>query len=222
MELWGQSATISGTVQDARQQVASFANVLVLQANDSILVQGQLTNEKGVFLLEKGKAGQYLLTISMIGYQKHYSTIKVDNEPITIGDITIEESSVVLNEAAIQAQRLLYEQKADRLVVNVQSSITAAGNSVVELLQKSPGVQVNKQNNTISLNGKSGVTVMINNKISRLPLDAVVQMLDGMSAANLGKVELITNPPAKNDAEGTAGIILFVMVENIDRGTNGT
>lgn len=92
----------------------------------------------------------------------------------------------------------------------------------MKLLEKSPGVQINRQSNSISLNGKTGVRVMINDKIVRLPIDAVVQMLDGMSAANIEQIVLITTPPAKYEAEGDAGLININMKEHEDLGYNGT
>ncbi|MEX2568296.1 MAG: outer membrane beta-barrel family protein, partial [Cyclobacteriaceae bacterium] len=82
-------------------------------------------------------------------------------------------------------------------------------------------VMVNRQSNSILLNGKSGVTIMINNRIQRLPMEVVFQMMEGMSAANIKKIELITHPPAKYDAEGMGGIIHLIMVQSEDFGTNG-
>lgn len=215
-------SSISGKVQDGLQKPVAYANVLLLNATDSVLVQGQVASETGGFVLEKIASGQYIIAVSMIGYHTRHSTVKIAGEPLfTVGIINIEENTEVMGDALVVAQKPLFEQKIDRLVVNVQSSITAAGNSVLEVLRKSPGISVNKQNGSISMNGKSGVTVMINGKVSRLPIDAVVQMLDGMSAANVEKIEFITNPSAKYDAEGTAGLINIVMVENADFGTNG-
>ncbi len=220
-QLFGQSS-IAGKVQDGLQKPVAYANVLLLNRTDSSLVQGQVASETGGFVMEKVAPGQYLMAVSMIGYQTRHSSISIADKPrYEVGIISLEEHTEVLGEALVEAQKPLYEQKIDRLVVNVQSSITAAGNSVLEVLRKSPGINVNQQNGSISMNGKSGVTVMINGKISRLPIDAVIQMLDGMSAANVEKIEFITNPPSNYDAEGTAGMINIVMVENADFGTNG-
>jgi outer membrane receptor protein involved in Fe transport len=127
-----------------------------------------------------------------------------------------------LGEVTVATQKPLFEQQIDKLVVNVQSTLTAAGSTALDVLERSPGVVVNRQNNALSLSGKSGVVVMINGKISRLPTDAVVQLLNGMQAANLEKVELITNPSSRYDAEGDAGIINIVLKKNADYGTNGT
>jgi outer membrane receptor protein involved in Fe transport len=220
-QLYAQSG-ITGKVQDSLQKPVAYANVLLLNATDSALVQGQVANNAGSFVIGKIDPGKYIIAVSMLGYLPYYSSVEVTPEPLLdLGIINIQENSEVLGEVVVEAQKPLYEQKIDRLVVNVQSSITAAGNSVLEVLQKSPGINVNKQSGSISMNGKNGVSVMINGKLSRLPIDAVLQMLDGMSAANVEKIEIISNPPAKYDAEGTAGMINIVMVENSDFGTNG-
>lgn len=104
----------------------------------------------------------------------------------------------------------------------MQQSITAAGSSVLETLEKSPGIQVNRQSGSISMNGRTGVRVMINDRPVNLPADAVVQMLNGMNSANVEQIELISNPPARYEAEGDAGIINIKMTEHTDIGYTGT
>ncbi|MGD1893549.1 MAG: TonB-dependent receptor domain-containing protein [Cyclobacteriaceae bacterium] len=213
--------TYLGEVKDQNRQAVSFANVLLLHSADSSLVVGTISDAEGTFSLE-AQPGDYILQIAMIGYQAVYSSI--DKSLATTGDLgsfLLAESTRELDEVVIRAQKPLFEKQMDRTVVNVQSSITSAGSTVLEILEKSPGVIVNRQNNSLALNGKNGVLVMINGKISRMPTEAVVQMLNGMSAANIEKIELITTPPAKYDAEGNAGIIHLVMAENTDLGTNG-
>jgi len=214
-------ASIKGKVMD-RQQNLPFATVLLLDP-DSAFVNGVLTNSEGEFIFEHVARGYYLISSSMVGYTNFYSLpILVAEKNIVAPDIILQEASTELDELVIKAEKPLFEQQIDRLVMNVQSSITSSGNTILELLQKSPGVVVNKQNNTITMNGKSGVRVMINNKIMQLPLDVVVQMLDGMTSSNVDKIELITTPSAKYDSEGNAGIIHIVTKENINFGTNGS
>jgi len=212
---------ISGTIEDNNGEPLPFANVLLLQPFDSTLIQGAVSDINGVFNLLNVKSGNYLVNTTMIGYTKDFYPVKVNGENIDIFDIQLNEDTKQLNEVLITAQKPLYEKQADRMVINVQSSTTSAGKTALEVLGKSPGVAVNRQNNSIAMNGKTGVLVMINGKMSRLPIDAVVQMLEGMSSANIEKIELITTPPAKYEAEGNAGIINIVMIENADNGTNG-
>lgn len=200
----------------------SHASVLLLSPMDSTLILGAVSGESGHFQFDQVKQDSYLLAVSLVGHQKHVEKIGITRDSnVVLHPITLYELVDDLDEVIVAAQKPLYEKQIDRMVINVQESITAAGNSVLEVLQKSPGVVINRQNNSILLNGKSGVSVMINNKLSRIPMDAVVQMLNGLSAANVEKIELISNPPAKYDAEGTGGIIHLVMVENADFGTNG-
>ena len=214
--------SIEGHTVDNQEQPASFANVRLLKVLDSTLVTGTVTNMEGYFQLSAPASGDFLITISMIGYQTTTTRISVDGQQaVNLGVFRLQDDVRQLDEIVVSAQKPLYEKEADRTIVNVSSSLTATGKSALEVLEKSPGVTVNRQNNTLSMNGKTGVLVMINGKMSRLPLDAVVQMLDGMSAANIDKIELITTPPAKYDAEGDAGIINIVMVENTESGTSG-
>jgi len=215
---------ISGSVLDNAGEAVPFANVLLLQSADSSLALGAVTDIDGEFSIENVQPGSYLLKTTMIGYQSvNSSALKVSESQrqININTIEMHEDTHQLDEVVISALRPLYERQADRTIVNVQTSITSSGKTALEVIERSPGVLVNKQNNSISMNGKNGIMFMINGKITRLPVDAVVQMLDGMSAANIEKIELITSPPAKYDAEGDAGIINIVMIENTDLGTNG-
>ncbi len=215
---------IRGSVQDNVNKPIPFANVLLLQSTDSSLVLGAVTSIDGEFNIMNVQPGKYLLKITMIGYESVNSSIfeveKEQNE-IVSNTIQMHEDTRQLDEVVVSALRPLYEKQADRTIVNVQNSITSSGKTALEVIERSPGILVNRQNNSISMNGKNGILVMVNGKITRLPIDAVVQMLDGMSAANIEKIELITSPPAKYDAEGDAGIINIVMIENTDLGTNG-
>ena len=127
-----------------------------------------------------------------------------------------------LESVTVNGKKPLYEQKPDRMVIHVQSSITSAGSSVLEILERSPGVDVDRQNNVITMNGKDGVVVMIDGKITHMTMAAVIQLLAGMNSGNIEKIELITAPPAGYDAEGNAGFINIVMKKNNADGTNGS
>ena len=212
---------IKGRVKD-RQQNLSSATVLLLNP-DSALVKAVATDKSGEFSFENIAPGNYIVSSSVIGYSRFFSqVIPVEQEEIILPDIILERLVTELNGVVIKAKKPLIEQQIDRLVVNVQSSATSSGNTVLDILQKTPGVVINRQNNTIAMNGKAGVRIMMNEKLLQLPLDVVFQMLEGMSASNIEKIELITAPPAKYDAEGNAGIIHIVMKGSADLGTNGS
>ncbi|HZY82592.1 MAG TPA: outer membrane beta-barrel protein, partial [Cyclobacteriaceae bacterium] len=196
------------------------ATVLLLRTYDSTLVKGTVADNEGKFLFEKVEPGTYDISVSMIGYSTHRQKATVDGN-ISLPDIVLVEATETLDEIVVRGDKPLFEQMPDRLVVNVQSSVVSSGNSVLEVLQKSPGVTISPQSSTISINGKNGVRVMINGKASQLPADVVVQMLDGMSASNVDRIEIIATPSSRYDAEGNAGVIHIITKENLEHGTNG-
>lgn len=122
----------------------------------------------------------------------------------------------------IRAQKPIVQQQPGGMVINAGSSVLTKGSSALEVLERSPGVVIDHQNNAISLNGKTGVMVMIDGRSMRMPMDQVVTLLNGMSADEIDKIELLTSPPAKYDAEGSAGIINIVLKKNKQAGTNGS
>lgn len=216
---------VKGVVSMESGSALPYASVLLLSSTDSTLVRGQVSNEDGSFTIEVNNAGRYFLTVSAIGYDAVTTSIfdlDRSNSPFSPGIIRAIEKTQKLNEVIIDADRPMFEQKIDRTIINVQSNISRAGGSALDVLQRSPGVTVDKMNGAIFLSGKQGVTVMINGKISRIPASAVVQMLDGMNAENIDRIELITTPPSKYEAEGDAGMINIVMKKTEDLGTNGS
>lgn len=221
---FGQSQ-IAGTVKLDNGQPLPFANVLLLSAADSSLVKGEVSGADGSYLLEGIAAGDYLLMSSMVGYLETYSTpfsLKAQSGKKEMMALVLRENVAQLDAVEVVAKKPLFEQKIDRMVVNVSNSVTSAGSNALEVLERSPGVVVDRMNGTISMAGKNGVNVMINGKISRMSSDAVVQMLEGMTADNIESIELITTPPSNFDAEGNAGFINVVLKQNPDEGTNGS
>ena len=213
---------ISGKVLDDTGVPLSFANVLLLKTSDSTLIKGAITEETGLFLLKNIPRGKYTISASMVGFES-ISTEQFDfdgSSKMTIPTISLSQG-VALDEVVVTSKKNLFVQKIDRMVINVASSILSAGSSALEILERSPGVLVDRQNSTISLVGKSGVLVMINGKQSYMPASSLVQMLEGMSANNVETIELITTPPANFDAEGNAGFINIVLKEQTDVGLNG-
>lgn len=213
---------IRGRVTNLDGEPLPFANVLLLSEKDSLLVKGVISESDGRFYFDQITPNEYLLSITTVGFHKFLDRIilSVDEELLLPPTILLELEEE-LEEIIVTAHKPLYEKKLDRMVVNVQESITAAGSSVLEVLSRSPGVLVNQQQYSIMLNGREGVMVMINNTLTRMPMESVMQMLEGMSAANVEKIELISQPPSNLDAEGGGGVIHIVMKENTELGTNG-
>lgn len=219
--LIGQSQ-LSGNVTDEARRPLAFANVLLLSPADSALVSGVVTAEDGAYRFEQVANGTYLLSVTMLGFSQHYSEVFTLQSSKNMGTIVLNPDAAQLDEVTIVAKKQLFEQKIDRMVVNVENSITSAGATALEVLERSPGVVVNRQNNSIALAGKDGVIVMMNGKINRMPVNAVVQLLAGMPSSNIQKIELITTPPANFDAEGNAGFINIVLKQSSDLGLNGS
>ncbi len=216
--------TIKGQVFDAQNQAISTATALLRAAKDSTLVKGMICSTQGEFLFEDAPTGEYRVEINLLGYTPFFSKSFIINGKTSdtdLGAINLNEDATVLGEVAVVAKRPFLEQKIDRTIVNVENSITNAGGNALEVLQRSPGVQVNSLTKSISLLGKEGVVIMINGKISRQPSDAVVQMLEGMNANNIDRIELIHTPPANFEAQGNAGIINIVLKSTGDEGLNG-
>lgn len=222
--LLGQSQ-ITGTLLNQDQQPLAFANVLLQHPSDSSLVKGTLSQESGDFALLRVPPGDYFLHVQIMGYAPFYSEpihVSADQQKVVLAPILMEAVAVTLEQVSILAERPMFEQQIDRMVINVQNSITASGGSALDILERSPGIFLDRQNNSLSMNGKQGVIVMLNGKRNRMPIDAVIQLLSGMNADNIEKIELITTPPSGFDAEGDAGIINIVMKKNLDYGLNGS
>ncbi|HEY0680498.1 MAG TPA: outer membrane beta-barrel family protein [Chitinophagaceae bacterium] len=212
-------AVIQGRVNNHSYKPLDGCNVLLLKPADSLLIRGTTSNHNGSFELTGVKTGNYLLVFSFSGYNKNYTAVEVSgSQKKDLGDIILAPASAELKQVMVTAYKPLLEQKPDRMIVNVKNSITNTGGTVLDVLEKSPGILVNRQESTISMSGKDGVQVMINGKLSYMNAAALVAMLQGMSANNVEKIELITTPPAKYDAGGNAGYINIVLQQNPQEG----
>jgi hypothetical protein len=194
---------IQGRIIDSNKIAVSQANVMLLQAHDSSLVKASMSDKEGSYSFNNIAAGRYLVMAAFVGYSRTYSQhllVDENKSVVNVDPLTLTETVATLAEVAVTAKKPLLEQKIDRLVVNVANSITSAGSTALQVLERSPGVVVNRQSSSISILGKDGVKLMINGKITYMPASAIFQMLDGMSAGNIDKIELITTPPASLDA----------------------
>lgn len=216
---------VSGFIVDKDLKGVAQANVLLLKSSDSSLVKGMMSAGDGSFTFENLDRGRYLITSTFSGYEQVYSDsfeIAEGKEKINIGNINLQRAIAELKSVTVSGKKPLFQQLIDRTVINVSNSITTAGSSALDVLARSPGVVIDYQNNSIVMNGKNGVVIMINGKPNYMPVSAVVQMLEGMNASNIEKIELITTPPANFDAEGNAGYINIVLKTNNNVGTNGS
>ena len=216
---------VKGIITDTAGKGLPSTTVAILRGVDSALIKGVISDEFGKYQFNHLLPGNYLVNATLQGYNNGWSgNITTDSSAteMTLPAIKLSPETKNLREVIIAAKKPLFEQKTDRMIVNVASSITAAGSSVLDILERSPGVIVDRQNSLMSLQGKDGVVVMFDDKINHMSMDAVIQLLAGMNSGNVEKIELISTPPARYDAQGNAGFINIVMKKNIQFGTNGS
>lgn len=216
-----QEGVIQGKVTDSNGTPQEFTNILLMNPSDSSLIKGVVTNFDGEFIFEKIEKGEHLISASLVGFNDAYSPVINSNNNIINLETLVLNEGVELGEVMVTAKKAFIEMKADKIVVNVENSAVNAGNSALEVLQKSPGVTVDKDKK-ISLRGKQGVLVMINGKNQYMSGDELSRMLESMPAENISSIEIITNPSSKYDAEGNSGIINIKMRKNKNLGFNGS
>ncbi|SFQ46161.1 TonB-dependent receptor [Parafilimonas terrae] len=200
--------SINGNVVISEKPLEA-ATVMLLKPDSSMLKQ-QFSDKNGHFLIDKITKGHYLVSVQFVGNETWYSPLlTLDNEHPMIDLKTISlQSSAKLSDVVVTSQKQFIEQKIDKTVVNIDASPTNAGLSAYEILEKTPGVVVDKDGN-ISLKGKGGVVVMIDGKPTYLSAQDLANYLKNLPSTSLDQIELMTNPSAKYDAAGNSGIINF-------------
>lgn len=216
-------AQIKGKVVTPDQKPIEGAVISMLAATDSSLVKTEMTGQDGTFLLANPKTGSYLISVTMIGFWNFVShEIDItDVQKVDLGQITLQPADIKLNEVKVTAQKNFIEYEIDRTVIHVDALISNAGANVLEVLEKSPGIMVD-QNGNISLKGQSGVLVMIDNRPTYLSASALAAYLRSLPSNSVEKIELISNPPARYDAAGSAGIINIKTRKTKIRGFSGS
>jgi len=210
---------LTGRVTDTDQTPLEYANVLLFNEPDSVFIKGAVSGLKGNFAFQNIPTGSYFLSISALGFKDQYSGIielpSADNHRMVF---SMQAAAEVLDAVEVTAKKPLFEQQIDRTVVNVQQSITAAGATALQVLERSPGINIDRMSGVIGMQGKQGVIVMMNGKALRMDSRALLQLLENLSADQIEKIELISTPPASYDAEGDAGIVNIELIKKEDEG----
>jgi hypothetical protein len=215
--------TLHLRLQDSNNEAIPFATVLLKKFTDSSLVKGMNTNENGEIRVSKLPIGRFTLTLQSTGLKPtkiNLEEITLDSK-IELGTIILVPVSTELAEVKVTATKPFIEKKLDKTIVNVENSAMAAGNTTMELLERSPGVIVDKNGN-ISLRGKSGAQVMIDGKISYLTGADLANYLKNLPADQISQLEIMANPSSRYDAAGTGGIINIKLKKNSNIGLNGS
>jgi iron complex outermembrane recepter protein len=224
MSTFGQSnpGRIVGTVTSDNQKTIEAATVTLLQSKDSSVVKMSVSDQSGTFEFEDLAEGNYLVLVSVVGYQNHYSPVVISSDALNVilKTIQLRPEAQSMAGVVVTAKKPPIEVRAGKTVVNVDASPTNAGLNVLEILEKSPGVAVDNDDN-ISLKGKSGVLILIDGKQTYLTGAQLAAFLKSIQANSLDQIEIMTNPPAKYDASGNAGVINIKTKKGTVKGMNG-
>ena len=215
---------ISGSLTNDQNKPVDYASVSLLRVADSTIVKGALSSETGLYAFENIKPGNYIVKATSVGYNKALSKsfyVADGAGTIAVPVLQMHEGSHSLQAVTISASKPLIEHEDGRVVMNVANSILAAGNSAMDILERAPGVSIDKDDN-ISLKGKQGVTVMINDKLTYLSADQLATLLRSTDGNTIQSIEIMANPSAKYDAAGNSGIINIKLKHTKQSGTSGT
>jgi iron complex outermembrane recepter protein len=223
---YGQTGTptkgsVSGKLVDNKNQAVSYATVTLLRA-DSTVVGGDLSKDDGTFTIKPTGTGSFHLRIESMGLGTKWQDVTLTDvvPDKDLGSIKLTSNESKLKEVNIVGEKPVMELKVDKKVFNVEKNTTTAGGSASDVLQNVPSVQVDADGN-VSLRGNSSVTVLIDGKPATLLGSDVASALQSLSASSIESVEVITNPSAKYDAQGTGGIINIVTKKDGRFGMNG-
>jgi hypothetical protein len=213
---YGQSLSVSGAVIDTDNNAIEFANVIILSEDESEILKGTSTDDKGVFTIVNLEPNTYVLKISYIGFEEFNQKIILKGN-LDLRTIKLDQVSETLDEVSILVKKPIVKREADRLVFNIENTALVEGN-MLQVLKSTPGVLVIGDEITVK---NSNPTVYINNRKVNLSSEDLNQLLAGSSANAIKSVEVITNPSARYDAE--SGVVLnIIMTKNLITGYRGS
>ncbi len=221
--IYAQMSTLRGRLEDNQGGAIAYANVVLYNTSDSSLFKVGVSDENGIFELQGLEAGTYYLEASYLGFDDiRKPDIRVDGtQQIDIGVLVLTPSAIELAQATVTSSRVLVEIKPDRTIFNVEGTINSAGSDAISLLRKAPNVTVDNNDN-INVLGRAGVLLYVDGK--RLPLGGqdLSNYLQNLPAEQIDRIEIITNPGSKYEAEGNAGIIDIRLKRDKNLGANGS
>ncbi|WP_158829287.1 outer membrane beta-barrel family protein [Mucilaginibacter lacusdianchii] len=212
---------ISGRIIETVGKGIENANITVLNATDSSVVKYGVSDKQGYFELTNLNNGVFILKITCIGYHTRLlNNIKFNSSSIKLTDIVLGVELKKLHEVTIVQKTPILQRKVDRLIFNLNSTIMATGSSLFEALRVAPFLTVS--DNSVSMVGKGSMGVMINEKLINLSGTDLTNYLKTLRSENVEKIEIITTPPAKYEAQGNAGLINIVLKKNESLGWRGS
>uniref|UniRef100_UPI004049C595 TonB-dependent receptor domain-containing protein n=1 Tax=Flavobacterium sp. TaxID=239 RepID=UPI004049C595 len=216
-----QNYIVEGKILGKTNEPLVNETIYLLSDETNSIVKTAVTDNKGTFVLVGLYSGTYVIFIASEGYEVFRENISVSNVNLTLENIQLTEKVAILDEVVVKAEKPMIQVMADKTVFNVNSSINTAGTTVWELFRKAPGVIIDN-NGGIILEGKTGVQIFIDGKITQLNGQELQAYLESLQSSSIDKLEIITQPSSKYDAAGNAGIINIVFKKDKNLGLNGT
>lgn len=215
---------IAGRIVGKNEKALQSATVSLLRAADSVAVRQTTAGHEGLYHFEAVADGKYIITVTAVGHRKAFSgpvEIHPGQPLVQVPPISLIPVATGLAGVTVTAKRPLIEQKIDRTIVNVDALVSNTGLSALEVLEAAPGVSVDKEG-SISLKGRQGVMVLVDGRPTQLAGADLVNLLRSMNSSQIDQVEIMTNPPARYDASGTAGLINIKTKKALNKGYNGS
>ncbi|OBX27283.1 outer membrane receptor protein involved in Fe transport [Gelidibacter algens] len=212
--------SISGTIIDANLNEPLPYVTIVIKNSSNETITGAITQDDGTFKIAKLPEGKLTATIQYIGYKTVAQPFQIgeDTYNVDLGNILLEEDIASLDEVTVVAEVSTIQQKVDRKVITVGKDLTTAGATASDIMNNIPSVSIDQQTGNLSLRGNENVRVMVDGKLSNVPVD---QLLKQIPSTSIKQIELITNPSAKYNPEGMSGIINIILHKNTNIGFNG-
>ncbi|MEO0877081.1 MAG: carboxypeptidase-like regulatory domain-containing protein, partial [Bacteroidota bacterium] len=210
--------TVKGKVLDELQQPVAYATISVSDA-EGTLISGGITDEKGKFSLDKLPFGTLAVEVQFLGYQTFTQNVQLSNKErtISLSGIQLQPAQTQLEEVVVTAEHSQYSLQMDRKVFRVGKDVLAQGSNALDILNEVPQVAVDPTG-SVTLRGNSQVQILINGRRTGLTMNNAIDQIDG---ENIDRIEVITNPSASFDANGSAGIINIVLKKNQEYGFKG-
>ncbi len=218
IQLLSQDYSVSGRILNEQGEEVPYATITALEPSDSSLVKGTLSDDNGMFQIELAK-GTYLIKINFLSYQEHSELVEVSNK-IKLNNIILKEDIRVLEEVEVRAEKSQLTMKLDKRIFNVGRDLTSRGGNASDILDNIPSVNVDVEGN-VSLRGSNNIKILIDGKESAMVSDGGA-FLRQLPANMIKQVEVITNPSARYQADGEAGIINIVLQKNNEKKYNGS
>lgn len=213
---------ITGVIQSEDGGFLIGCTVSISTIETKKIIKLNVTNNSGTYFFDKIPTGNLQLNASYIGYENFSTKILIkENETLTLPIIVLKKNKNNLAEVVVKSVKPMVEVKADRMIVNVEGTINAIGTDALELIRKSPGISVDKDD-AIQMSGKAGAQIYIDGKASPLSGEDLSNYLKSLQSSQIEALEIITNPSAKYEAAGNAGIINIRLKKNKTFGSNGT